>query len=241
MDWQPVKKKRTFEEVLAQIERRITEDGLTPGDRLPGERQLAEQLHVSRASVREALRVLETLGVISSQAGRGPDAGAVLISKPESALADLLRLHLGTTSLSLEEVIDTRLMIEQWAVLHAHAAHTPEALEAMGAALARMEEAATPQEFVDHDVAFHLGVAMLSGNRLLASTMRALRQTIHGFSVAAVERAGQTDLLMADHRRIYELARAGDGPAAARAVTEHLARAYPRAPRDPAAPGEPRT
>ncbi|GAA3446571.1 FadR/GntR family transcriptional regulator [Planomonospora venezuelensis] len=233
MEWQPVRKTRTFEEVLAQIERRIAEDGLTAGDRLPGERQLAGQLHVSRASVREALRVLETLGVVSSQAGRGPDAGAVLISRPESALADLLRLHLGTASLSLDEVIDTRLMIEQWAVLHAHPGHAPAALDAMAAALERMEAAATPQEFVDHDVAFHLGVAMLSGNRLLAATMRALRQTIHAFSVAAVERAGQTGLLMADHRRIHELVAAGDGPAAARAVTEHLARAYPPAPDGP--------
>ncbi|MFC7715760.1 FadR/GntR family transcriptional regulator [Nonomuraea recticatena] len=67
-----MRKSRTFEDVIAQIERRIADDGLTVGDRLPGERQLAEQLQVGRSSVREALRVLETLGVITSQAGRGP-------------------------------------------------------------------------------------------------------------------------------------------------------------------------
>ncbi|GAA2683296.1 FCD domain-containing protein [Nonomuraea recticatena] len=219
-----MRKSRTFEDVIAQIERRIADDGLTVGDRLPGERQLAEQLQVGRSSVREALRVLETLGVITSQAGRGPDAGAVLISRPESALADLLRLHLGTASLALPEVIDTRLMIEQWAVQHVDA---PEAMEVMRSALDSMEAAASFEEFVDHDVTFHMGVALLSGNRLLAATMRALRQTIHAYSVSAVRAAGRTDVLMADHWRIYELVGARDGQGAARAVADHLAHAYP--------------
>ncbi|MFD1932502.1 MULTISPECIES: FadR/GntR family transcriptional regulator [Nonomuraea] len=219
-----MRKPRTFEDVIAKIERRIADDGLTVGDRLPGERQLAEELQVGRSSVREALRVLETLGVVSSQAGRGPDAGAVLTSRPESALADLLRLHLGTASLSLGEVISTRLMIEQWAVQHVDA---PEGLEIMRAALEEMERASDARSFVDHDVTFHLGVALLSGNRLLAATMRALRQTIHAYSVAAVEAAGRTDVLMADHWRIYELVTARDGHGAAQAVADHLGHAYP--------------
>lgn len=120
------RKPRAFESVLAQIERRIVDDGLTAGDRLPGERQLAEQLQVGRSSVREALRVLESLGVVSSQAGRGPDAGAVLTARPGSALTDLLRLHLGLASLELREVVDTRLMIERWAAARAaEAGRTP--------------------------------------------------------------------------------------------------------------------
>ncbi|MGW2151445.1 FadR/GntR family transcriptional regulator, partial [Nonomuraea bangladeshensis] len=114
-----MKRTRTFEDVLAQIERRIAEDGLTAGDRLPAERRLAEQLGVSRSSVREAMRVLETLGVVSSQVGRGPDAGAVLIARPDSAMTGLLRLHLGLATLELREVIDTRHMIEQWAATRA--------------------------------------------------------------------------------------------------------------------------
>ncbi|MDA0638314.1 GntR family transcriptional regulator, partial [Nonomuraea sp. MCN248] len=93
------KRTRTFEDVLGELERRIAENGLTAGDRLPAERQLAEELGVSRSSVREAMRVLETLGVVTSQVGRGPDAGAVLVSRPGHALTDLLRLHLGLTGL----------------------------------------------------------------------------------------------------------------------------------------------
>ncbi|MEV4800658.1 FCD domain-containing protein [Nonomuraea sp. NPDC049421] len=239
--WRPVKRTRTFEDVLAQIERRIAEDGLTVGDRLPAERHLAEQLGVSRSSVREAMRVLETLGVVSSQAGRGPDAGAVLTSRPDSALSDLLRLHLGLTGLEMREVIDTRHMIEQWAAAHAAtraAAHAAAHAAAGGAtvgaattelaaALAGMDAAGSPEEFVEHDTAFHCAIADASGNRLVAAIMRSLRDSMRKYSVEAVRRLGDTSVLRADHVRILEAIDGGDPEEAARAVSEHLAHAYP--------------
>lgn len=224
-----MRRARTFEDVLAQIERRIVEDGLTPGDRLPGERHLAEQLQVSRSSVREALRVLETLGVVSSQAGRGPDAGAILTARPDSTLTDLLRLHLGLSSLSMREVVQTRMMIEQWSAARAAASRTEESLERLRADLAAMDAAESVAEFVRHDASFHLGIAELAGNRLIAATMRALRAAVEGYAIEAVTRLGDTAGLMADHRRIYEAIAAGDGDAAVAAVTGHLTRTYPDA------------
>ncbi|MGN9787344.1 FadR/GntR family transcriptional regulator [Nonomuraea sp. ZG12] len=221
----PAKKTRTFEDVLAQIERRIVEDGLTVGSRLPAERQLAEQLGVGRSSVREAMRVLETLGVVSSQVGRGPEAGAILTSRPDSALTDLLRLHLGMASLELREVIDTRLMIERWAADRAAAARAD--TSALAAALTAMASAGSAEEFVEHDTAFHCAIADASGNRLIAAIMRSLRDSMRRYAVEAVERLGDTSLLQADHERILAAIDAGDPAAASRAVTEHLAHAYP--------------
>ncbi|MEV4548140.1 FadR/GntR family transcriptional regulator [Nonomuraea wenchangensis] len=220
-----MKRTRTFEDVLAQIERRIAEDGLTAGDRLPAERRLAEQLGVSRSSVREAMRVLETLGVVSSQVGRGPDAGAVLIARPDSALTGLLRLHLGLATLELREVIDTRHMIEQWAA--ARAASARAGGEALAAALAGMDAARTAEEFVEHDTAFHCALADASGNRLVSAVMRSLRDTMRKFSVEAVERLGDTAILRAGHVRILAAIEAGDPGEAAAAVSEHLSDAYP--------------
>jgi GntR family transcriptional repressor for pyruvate dehydrogenase complex len=224
-DWRPVRRTRTFEDVLAQIERRIVEDGLTAGDRLPAERSLAEQLGVSRSSVREAMRVLETLGVVSSQVGRGPDAGAVLTSRPDTALSDLLRLHLGLASLEMREVIDTRLMIERWAASGAATARAD--VSALVAALAGMDGAGSAEEFVEHDTAFHCALADASGNRLVAAIMRSLRDSMRRYAVAAVTRLGDTSVLRADHVRILEAVRAGDPEEAANAVTDHLAHAYP--------------
>ncbi|MBF8186087.1 FadR family transcriptional regulator [Nonomuraea sp. K274] len=223
--WRPVKRTRTFEDVLAQIERRIAEDGLTVGDRLPAERLLAERLGVGRSSVREALRVLETLGVVSSQAGRGPDAGAVLTSRPETALAGLLRLHLGLAGLELREVIDTRHMIEQWAAAGAAAARAD--TTALSSALSWMDGATTSEEFVEHDTAFHCAIADASGNRLIAAIMRSLRDSMRRYAVEAVERLGDTSILRADHVRILGAIEAGDPDEASLAVSEHLAHAYP--------------
>lgn len=248
---------RAFEEVLLQVERRIAGGGLRVGDRLPGERQLAEQLQVSRASVREALRVLETLGVVSSQAGRGPDAGAILTSRPDSALTDLLRLSLGLSSLSPREVIDTRLMIERWSAEHAARASrdalpdpgqkTPAAVtsheaspitpalitpdepgpDAMAEAIRAMETATTAEEFVRHDIAFHVAITEASGNRLVAAVMRALRDAMRRYAIEAVERLGDTTVLREDHRQIHAAITSGDAAGAMAAVTTHLAHAYP--------------
>ncbi|TQS22099.1 FadR/GntR family transcriptional regulator [Microbispora hainanensis] len=226
---------RAFEEVLARIEERIAADGLTVGDRLPGERQLAEQLGVGRSSVREALRVLETLGVVASQAGRGPDAGAVLTSRPGDALTDLLRLHLGLATLSMREVIDTRLMIEQWAAAHAasvRAASVRAATGRMAEAIAAMDAARDPAGFVEHDIAFHLALAEAAGNRLIVAVMRALRDAVRRYAVDAVVRLGDTGGLQDDHRRIHQAIEDGDAGAATAAVAEHLARAYPESGRD---------
>ncbi|WP_327090426.1 FCD domain-containing protein [Nonomuraea sp. NBC_01738] len=219
------RKPRAFESVLAQIERRIVDDGLTAGDRLPGERQLAEQLQVGRSSVREALRVLESLGVVSSQAGRGPDAGAVLTARPGSALTDLLRLHLGLASLELREVVDTRLMIERWAA--ARAAEAGADTSALAASIAAMAAAASAEEFVEHDTAFHCAIAEASGNRLIAAIMRSLRDSVRRHAVEAVERLGDTAVLQADHERIMAAIAAGDPDAASDAVAAHLEHAYP--------------
>ncbi|WP_067179028.1 FadR/GntR family transcriptional regulator [Microtetraspora niveoalba] len=217
---------RAFEEVLDRIEERIAADGLTVGDRLPGERQLAEQLQVSRSSVREALRALATLGVVSSQVGRGPDAGAVLTSRPDTALTDLLRLNLGLSTLSMREVVDTRLMIEQWAAGRA-ARDGGAALGEMARAVDAMDAAATPEEFVAHDIAFHMALAAASGNRLTSAIMRALRDAVRRYAIDAVLRLGDTAGLQADHRRIHAAVRDGDADAAIAAVADHLARAYP--------------
>ncbi|MGW2156093.1 FadR/GntR family transcriptional regulator [Nonomuraea sp. NPDC001699] len=220
-----MKRTRAFEDVLAQIERRIAEDGLTVGDRLPGERRLAEQLGVGRSSVREALRVLETLGVVSSQVGRGPDAGAVLTSRPDTALTDLLRLNLGLATLEQREVVDARLMIERWSA--AHAAATRAGTSALDAAIEGMDRAGTAEEFVEHDTAFHCAIADASGNRLIAAIMRSLRDAMRRNAIEAVERLGDPSVLRADHERIRAAIAAGDPDEAQQAVTDHLAHAYP--------------
>src|SRR4051812_46206283 len=91
--FRPVAQRRAFEDVIVQVEEAIAAGRLQAGDRLPPERDLAAQMRVSRASVREALRVLEAFGVIAARRGRGADAGSVVTTSEQNGLAGLLRIY----------------------------------------------------------------------------------------------------------------------------------------------------
>jgi len=90
-----------------------------------------------------------------------------------------------------------------------------------------MDAARSAEEFVEHDTAFHCALADASGNRLIAAFMRSLRDAMRVYAVEAVERLGDTTVLRAGHERILAAIRAGDPEEASRAVTDHLADAYP--------------
>src|SRR5262245_28701150 len=85
--FQKVERRRAFEDVILQFERAIEEGSLRDGDRLPTERELAATLGVSRASVREALRVLEMYGVLVARPGTGPDSGSILSARNTGGIA----------------------------------------------------------------------------------------------------------------------------------------------------------
>ncbi|GEO95052.1 FadR/GntR family transcriptional regulator [Kocuria turfanensis] len=77
---------RMYTVVLDWLEERLRSGEISVGDKLPGERQLAEEFGISRASVREAIRILDAMGLVRSSTGSGPAAGAVVISEPSAAL-----------------------------------------------------------------------------------------------------------------------------------------------------------
>src|SRR5690349_5405863 len=110
---------RTHQLVLHWIEDRLSAGDLAVGGRLPAERALAEQLQVSRTSVREAIRILEAMGVVRSGVGSGPDAGTVVISDPAAALGSALRLHVATQHLPVADIVETRVLLESWAAAQA--------------------------------------------------------------------------------------------------------------------------
>src|SRR5512135_147297 len=91
--WAPVTRARTYELVLDRVEEQIASGRLRAGDRLPAERELAAALGVSRVAVREAMRVLQAMGVITQGTGSGPDAGTTLTAAPGEALTRLIRMH----------------------------------------------------------------------------------------------------------------------------------------------------
>lgn len=85
---------RAYQEVLDWLEKELRKGSIAIGDKLPGERALAEQFELSRASVREAIRILTSMGLVRTGTGSGPHSGAIVISEPSAGLSWAIRMHL---------------------------------------------------------------------------------------------------------------------------------------------------
>jgi DNA-binding transcriptional MocR family regulator len=95
--------------VLDWLEERLRSGEISVGDKLPGERHLAEEFGISRASVREAIRILDAMGLVRSSTGSGPNAGAIVIAEPSAALGWALRMHVANRSLRIGDLVETML------------------------------------------------------------------------------------------------------------------------------------
>ncbi|CAM3125014.1 HTH-type transcriptional regulator LutR [Arthrobacter ulcerisalmonis] len=216
---------RTHQLVLAWIENELSDGRLTLGGRLPAERTLAEQLAVSRTSVREAIRILEAMGVVRAGVGSGPDAGTVVIADPTAALGAALRLHVATQHLPVADIVQTRVLLESWAV----SAARPEAAELDNAAslLAAMDHADLPSaDYLALDVRFHLALADAAGNAVVSAMMGSLRESIQGYAARLTANLpdwkATAARLTAEHRAILEAIKSDDGGLAAQLITAHI-------------------
>ncbi|MEV0850123.1 FCD domain-containing protein [Streptomyces sp. NPDC049954] len=226
-EWRPVRQSRTHELVLESIEEQVLAGKLKAGDRLPPERELAPALGVSRSALREALRVLETVGVLVAQAGRGADAGARIVRHPDDALGRLLRLHFGLGSYSLEDVLEARVVLER-SSFEAAARHAPpEDLAVAAEILDRLQgPGIAPDEFNDLDTRFHVQIARSSGNALTSTLTAAVRESVRPLILRALEAAedwpATAAALNAQHAELLRLVHEGEGKAAADLAEEHI-------------------
>lgn len=150
----------TYELVSEQIRRAVHIGTYLPGDKLPAERQLAEQMGVSRTTIREALRVLEGEGYVESH--RGATGGIVVLD--QSASEDRIRPVVVERLAEFEELFDFRIAIEGAAARLAAARRTEADLKLLQKAVDAMAEGWQTARFRAADSAFHLGIADAARN-----------------------------------------------------------------------------
>lgn len=223
---------RAWRLVLEHIERDLLDGRIGPGDRLASERDLAADLGVGRSSVREALRVLEVLGLIRTATGSGPQSGAIVIATPTGGMSMLLRLQVAAQGFPLEDVVQTRLVLED-AVVAALAAKdsADRDLAAAHRVLAAMDDPAlTPSEFLVLDAQLHLALAESSGNTVVAAMMTGLRTAIESYvqegAAAIADWEAMAALLRAEHRAIIDAIDSGDAETARSRVHAHITDYY---------------
>lgn len=217
-----------FETVMTHLTDAILERTYAPGTRLPTERQLAAELNVSRSAVREAIKVLQAQGIITTAAG--PTHGTRITTSPSAAFGRMLRLHLALGSTDFGELTETRVVLERAAVSAAARRATPEALAGARTLAWRMTLATSSQEFNELDTDFHVALAEVGENRLISDFTVAIRQ-----AVAPLIRDAQTTTadweslrrrLATEHLEILEAVAEGRDSDAADLTERHIRRAH---------------
>lgn len=205
MELKPIKTRKIYEEIVEQIRELVTSRNLQPGDRLPSERDLAARLHVSRASVREALSALEMLGLLEIRSGEGTYIRQINIESVITPFAWLLYMEKDSDL----ELFEVRKIFEVQAVALASERSNSEDLQEMESALQRMFcDLQTGQLGEEADHQFHFTIARATHNSIFIRLMNAISDTMHRTlktsRIKLYEEIGMPEQLYKEHKKIFE-------------------------------------
>jgi GntR family transcriptional repressor for pyruvate dehydrogenase complex len=217
--------------VLDAVEEDLLAGRLKPGDHLPPERALATQVGVRPSAVREALRVLEVLGLVRMTAGADSSVGAIIVASPAGGMGSLMRLQVAAQGIQVDDVVRTRLLLETSVVRELSENSETADLKTVIQLLDAMENRdLSREEFLALDAQFHLALAEAADNQVVRAVMAGLRKSIEGFALKGapglVGWANVVDGLRSQHRGIAMAVIAGDGELAAERVHEHISNYY---------------
>jgi len=211
-----VSKPRLYEQLVTQLLAHIESAHLGPGDLLPAERDLAERLGVSRATLAQALVALEVLGVIDVQHG----TGAVLVYRPSVAtVIKGLREH----SNRLPEIVEARSTLEVKLATLAAERRTDDDLLAIESALRIMAEEISGGDRGAHgDELFHQAVTAAAHSPVLAQLMTFIAEMILETRLESLAQPGRPEQSLASHRTIAAAIRAQNPADAGAAMLSHI-------------------
>jgi len=212
----PVTRPRLYEVIVEQLCAYIADNEMTPGDRLPAERDLASQLGVSRASISQALVALEVQGVLSVRHGDG----AILLRRPtEERAIKALREHADR----IPDIIEAREALEVKIAGLAAERRTDAEMAAIDAAIAAMEvEVEAGERGVLGDEQFHEAITAAAHSALLAKLMDEISGLIRETRIESLSQPERPRASLEGHRRIAEAVRRQDPVEAARAMAAHI-------------------
>ncbi|GAB2750487.1 FadR/GntR family transcriptional regulator [Terrabacter sp. AAH1] len=207
---------RLYEQVAEQITAWIDENGLTAGDRLPPERELAQRLGVSRATLSQALVALEVIGVVTVRHG---DGTLIADAPAPRRIVEAIRAH----AHRLPEIIETRDALETKIAALAATRHTADDLARIDEALDDMErDVEAGGRGVEGDERFHGAVTAAAHSLLLARLMDEIRDLVRETRIESLSQPGRPADSLAHHRAIARAIRSGNPEAAAAAMHAHV-------------------
>ncbi len=223
MNFQPIKPKKVSAQIADQIRTSILAGEFAPGDKLPPERELAEMFGVSRPSVREALNVLASSGLVMSYQGGGTVVMSLVETSASNSLSELIRVQQDRAL----DVIEVRKCMESWTAYYAAQRALPEDLRRMEEIVTGMErnlEGLLPSE--DLDANLHIVIARATHNIVWLHLMQSLFDAMKEFQQSVWRAVYITNedhhQLYRHHRNIFEAIRSRDAESAREAMMTHL-------------------
>jgi len=213
-----IPRNRVFTKVAEQLQAHIGKE-LKPGDMLPPERELVEMFGVSRSSIRDAIRRLETVGLLEPRQGVGTvvrELSADAVVAPVSGVLPLKRKV-------INELLDVRMIIEpavaSRAALHASRGQIAE----MARILDRQDEKVHRGELAtEEDTNFHYAIALAADNSVMLKLIHVLMDSLREMRERSLQAGGRQAKSLAAHRRILAAIQQGDAAAAEAAMRRHL-------------------
>jgi DNA-binding FadR family transcriptional regulator len=222
LELEPVRPLALKERVIRQLTRLIDEGVLGPGDQLPSERELSEELKVSRGTVREAVQFLQTLGLLEIRHGSGT---FVRTAADPSALRDEWRDWTIRHAERIHDLLEIRKGLEPFAAELAAKRAGEAEVAAMDEALEQMEPAVDAPDvtaLVQADLAFHHALCAAAGNAALTEFADALGEQLVRERGTIWNLPGRPARSLVEHRAICDAIREGNPRRARKAVLQHI-------------------
>ncbi|MGD9092868.1 MAG: FadR/GntR family transcriptional regulator [Anaerolineales bacterium] len=214
--------KSTYPQLIAErVRRLITEQHLYSGDRLPSEREMAEQFGVSRSSIREGIKLLAAQGLVETRTGDGiyvTDDLTTSVLQPVSWAISLI-------DTDYSDFVETRMILEPTVAALAALRASEEDKRQMLETIHRLEASLGDQEkVVEADMDFHLVIAKSVGNQLLFETMVGIQRLLRPILSSTPLELEYQKLALQEHKDIFEGIQRGDAAAAREAMAKSIAK-----------------
>jgi GntR family transcriptional repressor for pyruvate dehydrogenase complex len=219
----PIEKTRLSDTAVEAIREFIDESELSPGDKLPSERKMSQALNISRASVREALRVLEIIGLIEVKPGSG-----IYYKDAVGDLSIPLTTWLPYNEETMRETYEVRQLIEPRAAELAAQRATPEILEQMRQCMREFRQCVEKEDLpgmILADIEFHRLLAEATQNKTLTFLMRTITRFLPEAWKASLRIPQRPEKTILEHQQVYEALAEHSPDKASDAMALHLATA----------------
>lgn len=219
----PVKVEKSFEALASKLRERILSGEIPAGESLPNERELGDQTGLSRGPIREALRILEAQGLVSTRPGR--NGGRVALQPTFEFLQTSIQSFIRGRQIPFDALLETTEALEPVLASLAAQHRTDADLFTLRRLGDELKAATIPSEIHAANARWHLGVARASHNLLLITVAEALGPLMHDPHVDNFASAEMRDAVLRAHERVHQAIEEQDAEAASRRMARHI-RAY---------------